>query len=63
MAGGSSGGMMEMRDRTQLYLWATNRGLVIPEERRVRKKWVGYSVFPCRLGRSSGVPCVFHYCI
>lgn len=45
MAGGSSKGMMEMREieRTQLYLWATNKGFVIPEEKRMRKKWVGYS--------------------
>ena len=51
------------RDRTQLYLWATNKGLVIPEEEGGEEVGGILLVFPCRLGRSNGVSCVLHYCI
>ena len=51
------------RERTQLYLWATNKGFVIPEEESEEEVGGILLVFPCRLGRSNGVPCVFHYCI
>lgn len=43
MSGGSSEGMMEIRkiERTQLYLWAKNKGFLMPVEKRMRKKQVG----------------------